>query len=253
MGPILRIPVLFLVLLVGGKLVWGLSRFSESGDGSLLWWATLTSGDIGFALPFVLFALGVGLACQFDDSRRRIRTGLAIAVALSALSYVLVAWVAPTAHYRFRVNIGSATAEDMRFGPDTPPGLLDNLRFVEANPPQEFSLSVEARERHPPNLLRWLLHRPVAFAVFGLINAFLGLLSARLTANLRRQSRRNARAAIGVLGGIAFFACVGIASPIEPFLRDGTLRSGVLSAWAPLALPLTQALLLYYLIQRRRE
>ena len=67
-----------------------------------------------------------------------------------------------------------------------------------------------------------------------------------------RPHRRNARVAIGVLGGIAFFLCVMIASPIEPFRRDGTLRSGVLSAWAPLALPLTEALLLCYLIRRRR-
>lgn len=248
----LKSTLTWLLLLVGGKILWGLSLSSGSGTDSFLWWATLTSGDIGIALPFVLFAFGLGLARQFERWRRRITAGFAIAMGLSVLAYVLVAWVAPTTHHRYRVSSGAATAQDIRFGPTTPSGLLDNLRFVEANPPEEYSMSVEDRDRHPPNLLLWFLQRPAAIAVFGLVNVLLGVLSADVTTNLHRRPRRNARVAIGVLGGVAFFACVLIASPVEPFLRDGTLRPGVVSAWAPLALPLAEAWLLYYLIRRRR-
>ena len=251
-GPSLRPTLLWFALLVGGKMLWGLSPSWGRGADSVLWWLTYASANIGFALPFLLFASGVGLASEFSRSRRPLRTAIAIGIALGALSYVLAAWVDPAARYRYRISSGSATSESVQFGPNTPTGLLRNLRFVEANPPPAYGMSVEAPEKRPPNVLRWLLHQPVAMAAFGLVNVFLGVFSAQLTAHLRRRSRRNARVAIGVLGGIAFLGCVMIASPVQPFLRDGTLRSGILSAWAPLALPLTEASLLYYLVRRER-
>ena len=48
------------------------------------------------------------------------------------------------------------------------------------------------------------------------------------------------RLAIGVCGGIAFLVCVMVASPVEPFLRDGTMRSGIVGAWVPLLIPLIE-------------
>ncbi len=215
------------------------------------WWTWFVVGWTGF-IPFALFAAGVALERVRVHSRHLARMALAAGIAFGSLSYVLNAWVEPELHHAYLTTLPAATAERTRFGPDTPTGILRNLRFVEANPPEEYSTSVDAPHRRPPNVLRWVLHRPAAWAVFGLINLLLGVLAARLTAHLRRQSRRNARIAIGVLGGIAFFVCVGLASPIQPFLRDGTLRSGVLSAWIPLAFPLTEALLLCYLIRRKR-
>ena len=89
-------------------------------------------------------------------------------------------------------------------------------------------------------------------AVFGLVNVLLGTWSAALTVDLARGRRRNALLAIGVMGGMAFFACVVLASPIALFLRDGTMRSGVGAAWGPLLLPVVQAFLLMYLVRRRR-
>ena len=131
----------------------------------------------------------------------------------------LAGWIEPAIHHRYLVSTGSEAAARTQFGPQTPAGLLRNLRFLEENPPQEYSLSVDAPDQLPPNVLWWVLHRPGALAVFGLVNVLLGVLTAQLTADLRRRSRRNARVAIGVLGAIAFFASMGFASPIEPFLR----------------------------------
>jgi lipopolysaccharide export LptBFGC system permease protein LptF len=220
--------------------------------GSVHWWTWFVVAWIGFILPFAMFASGVALERLRAHSRHLARMALATGIAFGSLSYVLTTWVEPELHHAYLTTLAPATAERIRFGPQTPAGILRNLRFVEANPPEEYSTSVDAPHRRPPNVLRWVLHGPAAWAVFGLINLLLGMLAARVTVHLRRQSRRNARIAIGVLGGIAFFVCVGLASPIQPFLRDGTLRSGVLSAWIPLAFPLTEALLLCYLIRRTR-
>ena len=239
------------LLLVCSLLVLQLATWRVGMDAAL-WWMWFTVGGIGLILPYALFAAGVALERVRTHSAQVARNALAVGIAFASLSYVLTAWVAPELHHAELTTSGSATAERTRFGPETPTGILRNLRFVEANPPDQYSTSVDAPHRQPPNVLRWVLHRPVAWAVFGLINLLLGVLAARVTADLRRQSRRNARIAIGVFGGMAFFVCVGLASPIQPFLRDGTLRSGVLSAWIPLALPLTEALLLCYLIRRKR-
>ena len=239
------------LLLLGSLLVLQLAQW-RGGMGSVHWWTWFVVAWIGFILPFAMFASGVALERLRAHSRHLARMALATGIAFGSLSYVLNAWVEPELHHAYLTTLAPATAERIRFGPQTPAGILRNLRFVEADPPEEYATSVDARHRRPPNVLRWVLHRPVVLAVFGLINLLLGMLAARVTVHLRRQSRRNARIAIGVLGGIAFFVCVGLASPIQPFLRDGTLRSGVLSAWIPLAFPLTEALLLCYLIRRTR-
>lgn len=239
------------LLLLGSLLVLQLAQW-RGGMGSVHWWTWFVVAWIGFILPFAMFASGVALGRVRAHSRHLARMALAIGIAFGSLSYVLTTWVEPELHHAYLTTREPATAERIRFGPQTPAGILRNLRFVEANPPEEYSTSVDAPHRRPPNVLRWVLHGPAAWAVFGLINLPLGVLAARLTVHLRRQSRRNARIAIGVLGGIAFLVCVALASPIQPFLRDGTLRSGVLSAWIPLAFPLTEALLLCYLIRRTR-
>lgn len=247
----LRDTVSWCLLMAGSLLLLQLATWPNSAD-SGLWWLWHTADRIGLAIPFAMFAGGVALSRVRPKSRRVVRAAIVAGMALSALSYSLTAWVQPMVHYRYLIGSESGTAARVEYGPQIPTRILRDLRNIEENPPYEYSLSVDAPNEHPPNVLRWILHRPAALAVFGLVNAFLGLLSAQSTTNLRRNARRNTRVGIGVVGGITLLVCVGIASPIEPFLRDGTLRSGVLSAWAPLALPTTQALLMYYLIRRRR-
>ena len=239
------------LLAVGSLLFLQLQEW-HGGSDSALWWVWSVVDRISLVLPFALFASGAALLRVLRTSRRFARAALLFGIALSTLSYVLAGWVGPTLRHRYLVGTGPANAARTQFGPETAAGLLRHLRFIEENPSREYSLSVDTPGQHPPNVLLWALHRPAALAVFGLLNVLLGVLAAQLTADMRRRSRRSARIAIGVFGGILFFVCVGIASPIEPFLRDGTLRSGVLSAWAPLALPLTEALLLCYLIRRKR-
>ena len=235
----------------GSLLLLQLTGWRDGAD-SPLWWLWSAVDRIALVLPFALFASGVALWRTLRNSGHLVRTAVRVGIAACALSYVLAGWIEPAIHHRYLVSTGSEAAARTQFGPQTPAGLIRNLRFLEENPPEEYSLSVDAPDQLPPNVLWWVLHRPAALAVFGLVNVLLGVLTAQLTADLRRRSRRNVRVGIGVLGAIAFFASMGIASPIEPFLSDGTLRSGVLSAWAPLALPLTEALLLGYLIRRRR-
>ncbi len=249
-GAALRGMTTWCLLLVGSLLVLQLATW-RAGTDTALWWASFAAGRLGLILPYALFAAGVALGGVRVHSARVARRALAIGIAFASLAYVLTAWVEPELDHAQLTTRGAATAERTRFGPQTPVGLLRNLRFVEANPPEEYSTSVDAPHRRPPDMLRWALHRPAAWAVFGLINLLLGVLAARATAGLRRRSRRNARLAVGVLGGIAFFVCMGLASPIDSFLRDGTLHSGVLGAWIPLAFPLTQALVLCYLTRRK--
>lgn len=250
--PVARAMLPWLVLFVVGKPLLSLGSPSSESSSSFLRWIWFTADDAAFILPFLLFAAGLALARKLGHSRQVVRAVIVVGISVSAVSYALGAWLAPELDDRYLASLGPETADIRQFGPRTPAGILRKIRFVEANPPEEYNLRVSTPYRHPPNVLFWELHTPVAMAVFGLLNVFLGVLSSELTVDLTRGRRRNARLAIGVIGGIAFFACYVLASPIEPFLRDGTMRSGVAAAWIPLVLPVAEALLLAYLVRARR-
>ncbi len=239
----------FLLLVVGTL---SLSWPPFLGEATFLRWAWLFAEDIALVLPFLLFAAGVALARTLGYSRRVRRAGVVVGVSVAAASYVLGSWVAPVLDDRYLASLGAQTEDMRRFGAQTPVGITRNIRFVEANPPEKYELRANAPHRLPPNVLRWELHAPLALAVFGVLNVFVGALAAELTIRLTRGNRRNARMAIGVAGGIAFFAWHVLASPAEPFLRDGTMRSGVAGAWLPLALPVAELLILSYLVRGRR-
>ena len=220
---------------------------------SLAWWAWWVANDLGFVLPFLLFAGGVRLGRAMGYSRRLLPTAVGFGLAVGAVSYYLAAWGAPELESRYWDTLGADTVEQRAFGAATPPGILRNLRAVEDNPPTEFSLRAGIPSQSPPNVLRWYLHLPVAMAVFGLINTLAGVLATLLTVNFSRGPRRNVLLALGVLGGLAFFGAVVLAGPIEPFLRDGTMRSGVLGAWIPLAIPLLLCTVLSGIAYKRLE
>ena len=238
-------------LLLGVKAV---LLFQWPSDGHLAapsWWVWSVANDLGFILPFLLFAAGVKLSRVMGYSRRLLPTALAFGLAVGAVSYSLAAWGAPELESRYWDTLGPEAAELRTGGAATPPNILRNLRAVEANPPEEYSLRVGERSRTPPDVLRWHLHLPVAMAVFGLINILAGVLAAQLTENFRRGARRNVVLALGVLGGLTVFGAVVMAGPIEPFLRDGTMRSGVLGAWIPLAIPLLLSTALFGIVRQR--
>ena len=238
------------LLLVVGRLLLVWPPFEE--DASFVRWLWMFAHDTALVLPFLLFAAGVALARRVGYSRRLLRASAVVGLSVVAASYGLGAWLAPELDDRHLSSLGADTQDMRHFGPRTPVGIMRNIRFVEASPPEEYSLRASDPDRFPPNVLRWELHVPVAFAAFGLINLLIGVRSAELTADLTRGGRRNARVAIGVLGGMAYFACHVLAGPTEPFLRDGTMRSGVAAAWIPLALPAAEAVILGFLARARR-
>lgn len=219
---------------------------------SPFWWLWAATSDLSLILPFLLFAAGLALAEVTGSPARLHRIALVVGIALGGLSYSLGAWVAPELEDRYLARVEIDAGETRRFGPATPPAILRSLRLVEASPPEEYSLDVGIPHQTPPNVLEWRLHNPVALAVFGMINVFLGILSAQLTAGLSRAARRNVRLTIGVLGGLLFFGCIALGSPIQPFLDDGMLRSGILGAWVPLALPVAEFLVLFYMVRGRK-
>ena len=247
-----KVTLLWILLFVNGKPLLNFQWPPYQWAGSFLRWMSFAAADIGFILPFALFAAGVVLTRKLGYSARGFRAAAATGIVLGVVAYAVAAWVAPVIDDRFMASLGAEMSDARRFGPATPAGLTRNLRFVEANPPDEYHLAVTTPHRHPPNMLRWRLHLPVAMSVFGLINVFLGVLSAELTAGLRRGRRRTTLIAIGVIGGLTFYVCLAVADPVTPLLDDGTTRSGIAGAWVPLAVPVVQGLLLLYLLQRRR-
>ena len=239
----------FLLLVVGTL---SLSWPPFLGEATFLRWAWLLAEHAALVLPFLLFAGGATLARTLGYSKRVRRAGVVVGISVAAASYVLGSWVAPVLDDRYLASRGAETEDMRRFGPQTPVGITRNIRFVEANPPEKYELRASAPHRLPPNVLHWELHAPLALAVFGVLNVFIGALVAELTIHLTRGGRRNARMAIGVVGGIAFFAWHVLASPAEPFMRHGTMRSGVIAAWLPLGLPVAELLILNYLVRSRR-
>gem|GEM_PF-6589695 len=251
MGAVGRAMLPWYLLFVVGMLLLDSRWPPHDGPGffTRLFWRV--TEDTALVLPFLLFGAGVALGSMQWHTRRLMHVALGVGISVSAVAYGLDAWAEPVVHDQVLASLEPEVVDLRRFGPRTPVGVLENLRFVEANPPAEYTLNVSAPDRFPPNVLRWELHGPPAMAVFGLINVLLGVLAARLTVDLNRRAQRNSRLAIGVIGGIAFFGCLVVASPVEPFLRDGTMRSGTLGAWGPLVFPLGQAFVLMHLVRRR--
>ena len=249
-GPVVRAMLPWYLLLVVGRLLLVWPPFEE--DATFVRWLWMFAHDTALVLPFLLFAGGVALARWVGYSRRVLRASAVVGISVVAVSYGLGAWLAPELDDRYLAGLGAETEDARQFGPQTPVGIVRNIRFVEASPPGEYSLRASTPRQFPPNVLRWELHVPIALAVFGLFNVLIGVRSAELTADLARGSRRNTRVAIGVLGGMAFFAFQMLVGPVEPFLRDGTMRSGVAAAWIPLALPAAEALLFAFLVRSRR-
>ena len=240
------------LLLVIGRVILGQVWSPPDEAFSLLRLLWLVAQDTAVLLPFLLFPAGLAVARVLGHSRRAIRVAVFVGMSVGTLSYGLGAWIAPEIEDRVLSVQGAESADARRFGSRTPIGLIQNLEFVQANPPPRYSLRANAPQEFPPNVLLWSLHQPLALAVFGLVNALLGMLASELTVDLPRRVRRNVHLAIGLAGGVAFVACVAFTSPAEPFLRDGTMRSGIVGAWAPLLVPLIEALVLRLFVRSRR-
>ena len=221
--------------------------------GSFLRWLSGVAGDVGLFLPCLGFAAGTALTRVGGLSRRLVGIAVVVGISSAALGYGCSEVLKPVLVHRSLAAQLPAIEEAHPFGPRTPAGLVRNLTFVRQNPPTEFGLGTSQLRSRPPEVLRWELHRPIALAVFGIINLFLGALVAEATVRMGRPGQWNTRLAIGVVGAITFFALQEMGSPIQSFLRGDPMGSGVLAAWGPLALPLAEALLLGYLVWKRRS
>ena len=207
-------------------------------------WISFVAGGAGLLLPFAAFAGGVGL---HQVRERRGVIGVAAGLIVGATTYLVLAFISPLADHA--ADAGQPDlVESRRFGASTPIGLLRNIRYTEANPPMEYSLSVDHPTRNPPNWLWKLLHLDMALAAVAMLNIFLGCAAAELTHGLSPPARRNARLAIGLVGALAYFAVLDVAGSSE---RDWANVSGVLAAWGPMAVPIAEALLLATIIRRR--
>ena len=206
-------------------------------------WLSHVSARAGLIIPFAAFASGIVLVHKW---RHRTRLAWAAGLLAAITSYTLSDVVSPLADYAEFASAEEA-AETRPFGPRTPLGTLRQLRFVEANPPSGSSLRRDNASM-PPNRVRLLLHRPLALSVFALLNMLLGLLTADLTRALPPPARRNARFAIGLGSGLAYFTAVYLAAHHD---RDWLNVSGVLAAWLPLAVPLVQAVVFTGVIRHR--
>lgn len=245
------LPWLFLFVLVRPLVAPGWPPFEWTG--SFERWAAIAIGDFGLFLPFLLFAAGSALVRVTGLSWRLARIAATVAVVLASLAYICSAVLAPIAVHRFQPEEVQGLEETHQFGPYTPGGLVRNLRFVQTNAPSDYSLGTDELHRRPPNVLLWELHRPIAMAVFGIINVLLGILAAEATARMSRPAQWNTRLGIGVAGAIAFYALVETMSPIHSALRGDPIPSGILSAWTPLLLPVAEALLLGILVWSKRR
>ena len=198
-------------------------------------WLEYLAGRLGFILPFAAFAGGVAIwrrGPAAGSTWVAVWAGLAIGLTSYASSEI----VGPLANYAALAD--EPDLADVRpFGPSTPAGKLRQLRFVDANPPEQYSLGDAART--PPNYVRFLLHLPVAFVVFSILNCLLGLYARRMMYVLRSATRRNGCLAIGLAGGLGLFAAAFVAGHPN---RDWVSVSGVAAAWLPLAIPLLEAM-----------
>jgi len=198
-------------------------------------WLEYLAGRLGFILPFAAFAGGVAIwrrGPASGSTRAAVLAGLAIGLASYASSEI----AGPLANYAALAD--EPDLADVRpFGPSTPAGKLRQLRFVEANPPEQYGLGDAART--PPNYVRFLLHLPVALVVFSVLNCMLGLYATRMMYTLRSATRRNGSLAIGLAGGLGLFAAVFVAGHPN---RDWVSVSGVAAAWLPLTIPLLEAM-----------
>ncbi len=243
MAPALKAAALWALGLVVVIVVFHTIAVAQPQPWSGQMWLAYVAGRLGIVLPFAAFAGGVAI-WERNPAAGRTRVAVLAGLVIGLASYASSEVVSPLADYA--ALAGEPDLAEIRpFGPRTPAGKLRQLRFVEANPPEQYRMGDMTRT--PPNGIRLLLHLPLVAVAFSVLNSVLGLQAARLTTALRTPSRRNGRLAIGLAGGLAFFGAVFVAG--QPG-RDWVALSGAVAAWLPLAVPLLEAMVLKAMIYR---
>ena len=199
----------------------------------------------GLVLTFAAFAGGLSISRVSS-----IWSAGKLAVPITVIAYVLLAYAAPIARYRVQSSRGVDVSTRDPFGPATPSALRALRDQVEADPPLEFNYRFDRPFELPPSWLTYLLHSVAAMSIFAILAAVMGHLAGCLTSGLSPPARRNARWAMGLLSAVAFFLAVMVG---DDWVRSDPLHSGILGAWVPLLLPLAELAILARLTQMRRR
>ncbi|MBT8398438.1 MAG: LptF/LptG family permease [Gemmatimonadetes bacterium] len=209
-------------------------------------WTALEAVTIpaGLFLPFAAFGGGLAAAGRVGLGGK-VATGLVIA----SLALVLGGVVSPHLEYRNREEVGLDLERRYPTGPRTLIGLLEVRERIKADPPEEFTFSIEQPLRHPPNWLTVLFHSRIARALFAIFSVFLGSLTASLTTGLSPPARKNARWAVGLVFGVLFFLAQAAGGD---WVRADPRNSGILGAWVPMLVPVLGLAGLYLLLVRAR-
>lgn len=225
--------------------VFGLGRDRPADGLWLLSLFNLLATGLGQLLPFAAFAGG---AASGRARGSAFGAALASGLGLGFATYLLLAFAHPLLQHSYEVRAGWVSPTlGQQFGARTPAGILRNLRYVEANPPAEYTMRIERPEAHYPSRLRLALNLPAALGVLALVNVLVGSLAASATWTLAPRTGRRVRAAVGFAGGLAYFGAFLAASSPD---RDWSTASGVVTAWIPLAIPVVEAFLLAMVARR---
>jgi len=180
-------------------------------------------------LPLTVFAASRHFGGQGQG--RALWISLAI---VALLSYGLEAGLDPQIQHR-QETAGPATVVGYgSLGPSTPLELSKRKRYIVAHPPEGYSFDVDRLLSTPPNWLDFLIHSPIVFSLFAIINGCFGAVLGR---RYDTRSRRSARTLwlFGILSGASF---VVPAIAAGDYVQASLSASGVAAAWLPLALPL---------------
>jgi hypothetical protein len=214
------------------------------------WWGFVdaAASRIGVAFPFAAFAAGIAGAALAVRRRAAVVVVMLTSLGLGVISYVAGSLVAPIAEMEAYRRIGVDLQVRYPLGARTMFELVRRRDRLLRSPPAEYSFSVERPLDHPPNWLLYLVHQPIAFVVFGVTNAVLGLLVGWATTGLSPPRRGHTRWALGLASAIAFFVP---ASAGARWVRVSPESSAVLAAWLPLVVPLVAIALAYAIVRSR--
>ncbi len=186
-------------------------------------------GLLSGLLPLTVFAAARHLGGQGQG--RALGINLAI---VALLSYGLMAGLDPQLEHRQGNREPAVVAGYGEPGPRTPTELARRKQYVVEHPPEVYSLDVDQPLATPPNWLDFLIHSPIVFSLFAIINGCLGaVLGRRYSGRDRRSARR--LWLFGILSGVSFMVPAIAAGD---YVRASLTASGVAAAWLPLALPL---------------
>lgn len=210
--------------------MYAIARTGVVADGSRLVRVVWTlPGLVGGLLPLTVFAAAAAL-------QRGAGKGLWIRLAaVASLCYLAVAIVDPVLRTERRERRGIDVESLEPFGSGTPPALVQQRRAIRENPPATYSFSTNEPLAIPPNWLTHLLHTPVVWAVFTVLNGWLAALLARKQAGLPPVVRVRRLWAQGLLSGFSFLITMSIAGSI---VRGSLDVSGAFAAWLPLSIPI---------------